>query len=595
MPNIPMPYTVHLDHTLRVTPLNTLFAKGDSAAHRFELTILRAGVQEDLTGCTVMCKFYRMADSTVVSVPGSVEDRKAVAVLDAACYDYIGRFALTIAIKKGEEETTVFYGDGYMHGQNADTSISGEYIIYDINTLLEKISEIDAATQAANTATSNANTATANANTATGNANTAASAANTAANNANTAKDAANAAAVKINNMTVSATPVATGTATAALSTVDGHYHLSLGLPKGETGATPKISVQVQTGAAGSEASVSVSGTAEEPVIHLTIPRGDVGAIENLTINGKTVESGTITLTAADVGALAAGGTAADSSKLGGKSANEYALKTDTAPDSNKLGGKAPEYYIQPRNLLDNSDFRNPVNQREKTDYTNNGYTIDRWEIYSGAVGVSSLGYITTSGQMFQKIAIPTDKVYTFAIENDAGIALVTGIPANGIHSATLGNALIKLATIGEYVEVVIEPSEGHNLAGAYWAALYEGSYTADTLPPYVPKGYAAELTECQRYYYKTVVSNWDGSICVTIGASAFAPLYINLPTPMRITPTVTNNVTSCDVFGTGIASASITNASVDKSCYACMAEVSSDYGGKIIKPIGTVEFSADL
>ena len=333
MPQILMPYTVHLDHTLRVTPLNTLFAKGDSAAHRFELTILRAGVQEDLTGCTVMCKFYRMADSTVVSVTGSVEDGKAVAVLDAACYDYIGRFALTISIKKGEEETTVFYGDGYMHGQRADTSISGEYIIYDINTLLEKISEIDAATQAANTASSNANTATANANTATGKANTAANSANTAATNANTAKDAANAAAGKINNMTVSATPVETGTATAALSTVDGHYHLALGLPKGDTGATPQISVQVQTGAAGSEAQVSVSGTAEEPVIHLTIPRGDVGDIGALTINGKSPDgSGAVTLTPGDLGAATAG----EVSQL----KDDKLDKTATAADSSKLGGK---------------------------------------------------------------------------------------------------------------------------------------------------------------------------------------------------------------------------------------------------------------
>ena len=332
MPQILMPFTVHLDHTLRVTPLSTLFAKGDSSAHRFELTILRAGEQEDFTGCTVMCKFYRMADSTVVSVPGSVEDGKAVAVLDAACYDYIGRFALTISIKKGEEETTVFYGDGYMHGQRADTSISGEYIIYDINTLLEKISEIDAATQAANTASSNANTATANANTATGKANTAANSANTAATNANTAKDAANAAAAKINAMTVSATPVETGTATAALSTVDGHYHLALGLPKGDTGATPQISVQVQTGAAGSEAQVSVSGTAEEPVIHLTIPRGETGRVENLTINGKPVESGTITLTAADLGAASA--------ESVNQLKNDKLDKTATAADSSKLGGK---------------------------------------------------------------------------------------------------------------------------------------------------------------------------------------------------------------------------------------------------------------
>ena len=211
------------------------------------------------------------------------------------------------------------------------------------------------------------------------------------------------------------------------------------------------------------------------------------------------------------------------------KSLNGYGF------DAQALGGKAPEYYIQPRNLLDNSDFRNPVNQRGKTDYTNNGYTIDRWEIYSGAVGVTSLGYITTSGQMYQKIAIPTDKVYTFAIENDAGIALVIGIPANGIHSATLGNALIKLATIGEYVEVVIEPSEGYNIAGAYWAALYEGSYTADTLPPYVPKGYAAELAECQRYYHRGVQA-------VTIGKLYTDGAIFSLDYPqMRITnPTTT-------------------------------------------------------
>lgn len=204
---------------------------------------------------------------------------------------------------------------------------------------------------------------------------------------------------------------------------------------------------------------------------------------------------------------------------------------------------------MQPRNLLDNSDFRNPVNQRGQTDYTSNGYTIDRWELYFGAVGVSSLGCITTSGQMYQKIAIPTDKVYTFAIENDAGIALVTGIPANGIHSATLGNALIKLATIDGYVEVVIEPSEGHNLAGAYWAALYEGTYTADTLPPYVPKGYAAELAECQRYFRKSAQA-------VTIGTQYGSGSLFSLSVPeMRIKPTTTLTEIQSQGWGNVVAS----------------------------------------
>lgn len=72
------------------------------------------------------------------------------------------------------------------------------------------------------------------------------------------------------------------------------------------------------------------------------------------TVSGVAPDSaGNVALGAADIGAATAGevsqlksdkldktGTAADSSKLGGKSASEYALKTDTAPDSSKLGGK---------------------------------------------------------------------------------------------------------------------------------------------------------------------------------------------------------------------------------------------------------------
>lgn len=289
--------------------------------------------------------------------------------------------------------------------------------------------------------------------------------------------------------------------------------------------------------------------------------------------------AGIYPLTTADQVILADGSRLEKDGKIG----------ADSAADSAKLGGKAPEYYIQPRNLLDNSDFRNPVNQRGQTDYTSNGYTIDRWELYSGAVGVSSLGYITTSGQMYQKIAIPTDKVYTFAIKNDAGIALITGIPANGIHSATLGNTLIKLATIGEYVEVVIEPSEGYNVAGAYWAALYEGSYTADTLPPYVPKGYVAELMECQRYFRKGVQA-------VTIGTQFGSGSLFSLSVPrMRIKPTVTLTEISSQGWG-NVAASNYTlewNVDLGSSFYAnYIYSVSEDVGKTVVV---YYEMSADL
>ncbi len=53
---------------------------------------------------------------------------------------------------------------------------------------------------------------------------------------------------------------------------------------QGETGATPNLSIgSVTTGEPGTEASVQISGTKENPLLHLTIPRGAPGTIEDLS------------------------------------------------------------------------------------------------------------------------------------------------------------------------------------------------------------------------------------------------------------------------------------------------------------------------
>lgn len=380
MPQIDMPYTVHLDQSMRVTPLSTLFAKGDNAAHKFALTVLRGGVQDDLNGCTVNCKFYRMAESTVVNMTGTVEDSKAVAVLDKACYDYTGRFTMTISIKQGEASTTVFYGDGYMQGRSADTAITGEYIVYDIDTLLAKLDEIDAATSAANTAAGSASAAAGAANTAAGSANTAAGSAQSAASAATKAAQAANAAAARLDGLTATATglPASSAPTVSVTTDEDGAKRLDFGIPKGEkgdTGATPKLKVTAKTGEPGTEASVVQSGTAENPVLDLTIPRGATGDIGALKINGKTPDSsGAVTLEMGDIDGLndaiagagkvktvagvapgEDGNVALDAGKIGyGDSDVGAALsqlkddkldKTETAADSAKLGGKAPDEY----------------------------------------------------------------------------------------------------------------------------------------------------------------------------------------------------------------------------------------------------------
>lgn len=77
----------------------------------------------------------------------------------------------------------------------------------------------------------------------------------------------------------------------------------------------------------------------------------------------------------------------------------------------------------------------------------------------------------------------------------------------------------------------------GSGSSAILWVALYEGTYTADTLPPYTPKGYAAELAECLRYYQRL-----NGFAHVGFGISDDnnnMQLTIPLCFPLRTTPVV--------------------------------------------------------
>jgi hypothetical protein len=67
------------------------------------------------------------------------------------------------------------------------------------------------------------------------------------------------------------------------------------------------------------------------------------------------------------------------------------------------------------------------------------------------------------------------------------------------------------------------------------WAALYEGEYTVETLPEYQPKGHAAELLECQRYY----VSFGNMTFRSSISEDPIHNITIMFPVPMRISPTI--------------------------------------------------------
>lgn len=502
---------IDVDAETQTTPLKALYASGDRNAHTFELSLYRGAEEMDLSGASARGYFMR-ADGRTISTEGEISGNIVTLTLSEGCYHVVGSFCFVIKVSVGEIRKAVFCGDGYVTRSTTDAIVDEENVIPSLDELLAQIAATESAAKAANQAASAANSAATSATQAASTAGTNASAANSAANAAAAAASAASAAATKIDDMAITATGLAAGAApTAKLTEVDGHYNIVLGLPKGDkgaTGATPQITVQVKTGEPGTAARVKQTGTAEAPVIELTIPRGDIGSIGTLTINGKTPDgAGAVQLSAADVGAL-------------GKDAQ--------AKDSAKLAGKVSEYYIQPRNLLDNSDFTNPVNQRGQSTYaTSAAYTIDRWLLEGTACRVVSDSYVSIEAnsylvQRIQKNRISLAKTYTLAVKDSAGNIYV-GDDAGIIltDDSTYGFWSIKL--------------KGREIV---WAALYEGVYTAETLPPYTPKGYAAELAECQRYYRKVTDSgqNW-GNLIKVDGDLPYC--LVACDAPMRATPSV--------------------------------------------------------
>lgn len=66
---------------------------------------------------------------------------------------------------------------------------------------------------------------------------------------------------------------------TMTITMTNGTVYTSISL-RGEVGATPNFRIgTVTTGAAGSQASATITGTPERPVLNLTIPRGDTGEV----------------------------------------------------------------------------------------------------------------------------------------------------------------------------------------------------------------------------------------------------------------------------------------------------------------------------
>ena len=165
--------------------------------------------------------------------------------------------------------------------------------------------------------------------------------------------------------------------------------------------------------------------------------------------------------------------------------------------------------FGNPRNLLDNSDFRNPVNQRGQTSYSGTVYGIDRWigNDANSVQTISDKGIIATGSYMAQILEKKHIGVTLTICAKDAngGIAIATCTVPQATGYAWLCTNTSETGTFAGIMQTdtgVLRANVQNPVGVAIeWAALYEGEYTAETLPEYRGKGYGAELAECQRYY----------------------------------------------------------------------------------------------
>lgn len=280
-----------------------------------------------------------------------------------------------------------------------------------------------------------------------------------------------------------------------------------------------------------------------DPIVFYSVARfgidgaGSVSSVCNVSPDSD----GNVALNAEAVGALpTAGGAMAGSINMQGQTItglNDPTADTDAARKA-YVDSFANSRRVQ--NLLGNSDFRNPVNQRGSGDTTNAfGYPVDRWQYsYDGDIPIGSSGYdasrkyvylvnnasVGGNVMLFQKIPAENLRAgkYTVAFHQvRANLAFSMLAHANGeiVKSETVtptdGVSLMsfELAQVQTELTIYIYAAPGQTIV-MDWAALYEGEYTVDTLPEYHPNRYGAELAECQRYLQRFRTTDLRKTYC---------------------------------------------------------------------------------
>ena len=197
-------------------------------------------------------------------------------------------------------------------------------------------------------------------------------------------------------------------------------------------------------------------------------------------------------------------------------------------------------------NLLINTDFRNPVNQRGQSEYVEGGYCIDMWDnvggnyVYLTENGIRIKNDSSQEKWFTQKTELSSKELikngYTFSAEVDGIICTFVsngksdeaGLEGKNIHMYT--------SLDGEYATFFFATYPGCDVTISH-VKLELGAFS--TLANEVVD-YAAELRKCQRYYQQSWVGDIGTGGIITKRAFTNARMDSVSFLDMRTTPTVT-------------------------------------------------------
>jgi hypothetical protein len=235
--------TSDLKKPLEVIALDGVFFTSDAQANIIAVDVLDNGSPATLSG-TVKGYVILPDHSTLPTITGTLSGNRASITLPANAYVLEGQISIVIKLETGSGSSAVKTALGACTGYVCRTTTTTSY---DPGGVTPSVEDLEYWIEQCQTASGEAS-------------------------------DAAD----KLENMDATATSLAADASpTASISTVSGHYRLSLGIP---VGVPPDFSIG--TVQSGQTAAVTMTGTATAPVLNFVLPKGDTGA------TGATGETG---------------------------------------------------------------------------------------------------------------------------------------------------------------------------------------------------------------------------------------------------------------------------------------------------------------